>query len=234
MDLSTVYDRWSHDGEFDEGDPRGALDWILRETDISGNKGFAEAEKTGLLPVLEVEGTPHSLYALGSDYLLYARHCRQATDQARIPLIGDSVIWGHYVPPGQTLSHHLNVAAGETRFANLGLDGTHPAALGGLIEHYGEGLAGRAAVLHFNPLWITSTKHDLQTEKEFHFNHPSLVPQFETRIPCYKAPVSQRVSIVMRRRIPLSQWLCPPRRHEGHEGESAERNHEGFLVRSSL
>ena len=68
VDLSTVYDSWSHDGSFHEDDPRAALDWILRETDISGNKGFAEAEKTGLLPVLEVEGEPHSLYALASDY----------------------------------------------------------------------------------------------------------------------------------------------------------------------
>jgi hypothetical protein len=145
-------------------------------------------------------------YALGSDYWLYARHCRQATDQARIPLIGDSVIWGHYVRPGQTLSHHLNVAAGETRFANLGLDGTHPAALGGLIEHYAEGVAGRAVVLHFNPLWITSAKHDLQTEKEFHFNHPSLVPQFETKIPCYKASRSERLRVAAQRRIPFLAW----------------------------
>ena len=145
-------------------------------------------------------------YALGSDYWLYARHSRRATDQARIPVIGDSVIWGHYVPPDQALSHHLNVAISETRFANLGLDGTHPAALGGLVRYYARGGAGRAVVLHFNPLWITSTKHDLQTEKEFHFNHPSLVPQFETRIPCYKAPVAERVAVVLRRRIPFLAW----------------------------
>ncbi|MHC4518873.1 MAG: hypothetical protein ACYTAS_09820 [Planctomycetota bacterium] len=145
-------------------------------------------------------------YTLGSDYWLYSRHCRHATDLERIPVIGDSVIWGHYVPPDQTLSHHLNQASKDTRFTNLGLDGTHPAALGGLTEDYAKGIAGRAVVLHFNPLWITSTKHDLQTEKEFHFNHPSLVPQFETKIPCYKAPFSKRLRIVMQRRVPFLGW----------------------------
>ena len=145
-------------------------------------------------------------YALGSDYWLYARHCRQATDAGRIPLIGDSVIWGHYVPPDETLSHHLNVAIGDTRFANLGLDGTHPAALQGLVRYYAQGVAGRAVVLHFNPLWITSTKHDLQTEKEFHFNHPSLVSQFETKIPCYKASFAERLRVVTQRRIPFFNW----------------------------
>lgn len=145
-------------------------------------------------------------YALGSDYWLYARHCRRAIDQAKIPIIGDSVIWGHYVPPDQTLSHHLTEATGEPQFANLGLDGTHPAALGGLVEYYARGVAGRTVVLHFNPLWITSAKHDLQTAKEFHFNHPNLVPQFETKIPCYKAPFSQRLRIVTQRRISFLAW----------------------------
>jgi hypothetical protein len=145
-------------------------------------------------------------YALGSDYWLYARHCRQVTDARRIPLIGDSVIWGHYVRPDETLSHHLNVAVGDTRFANLGLDGTHPAALQGLVEYYAQGISGRAVVLHFNPLWITSTKHDLQTEKEFHFNHPNLVSQFETKIPCYKAPRAERLRVVTQRRISFLNW----------------------------
>jgi len=68
VDLSQVYDLWSHDGKFHESDAKGALDWILRETDITGNKGFDEGKETGLLPVLSAEGRPEMLYALGSDY----------------------------------------------------------------------------------------------------------------------------------------------------------------------
>ncbi|NLZ04261.1 MAG: hypothetical protein GXY19_03725 [Phycisphaerae bacterium] len=145
-------------------------------------------------------------YALGSDYWLYARHCRVACRREKIPVIGDSVIWGHYVRPDQTLSHCLNDALGEERFANLGLDGTHPAALGGLIEYYARAVSGRPVVLQFNPLWMSSAKHDLQTTKEFHFNHPRLVPQFATEIPCYKAPFSARLGIVMERHVPFLSW----------------------------
>ncbi len=145
-------------------------------------------------------------YALGSDYWLYARYAERVNDWHRIPLIGDSVIWGHYVRPDRTLSHHLNALAGQSQFANLGLDGTHPAALTGLVEYYTGGLAGRAAVLHFNPLWITSTKHDLQTTKEFHFNHPKLVSQFATDIPCYRASLSSRLWAVTERQIPFFSW----------------------------
>lgn len=145
-------------------------------------------------------------YALSSDYWLYARHCRVASRQAKIPVIGDSVIWGHYVRPDQTLSHYLNEAVGEERFANLGLDGAHPAALAGLIDHYARDISGQTVVLHFNPLWISSTTHDLQTTKEFHFNHPKLVPQFRPNIPCYKAPFSARLSIMMERAVPFLRW----------------------------
>lgn len=145
-------------------------------------------------------------YALGSDYWLYARYADSVNRQQRIPLIGDSVIWGHYVPPDQTLSHYLNETLGHERFANLGLDGTHPAALTGLTKYYAGNLAGRIAILHFNPLWITSAKHDLQTDKEFHFNHPKLVPQFGTEIPCYKASFSDRLRIVADNRVPFLSW----------------------------
>jgi complex iron-sulfur molybdoenzyme family reductase subunit alpha len=35
-DLSTVYDRWSADGRFHEDDARAALDYILRNTPVTG------------------------------------------------------------------------------------------------------------------------------------------------------------------------------------------------------
>jgi len=54
---------------------------------------------------------------------------------------------------------------------------------------------------------MSSAKHDLQTDKEFHFNHPDLVSQFTVPIPCYKAPLSKRAGIALRRTIPFSNWI---------------------------
>ena len=147
-------------------------------------------------------------YALSSDYWLYGRYCRRRCNQGKILVIGDSVVWGHYVPPEETLAHYLNEFSATTRFANLGLDGTHPAALEGLLRYYGWSLVGRTVVLQFNPLWLTSAKHDLQTDKEFHFNHPELVSQFGPKIPCYKAPFAKRLRIAVGRTIPFSNWTA--------------------------
>ncbi len=152
-------------------------------------------------------------YELSSDYWLYRRHCNLACGQEKVLVVGDSVVWGHYVPPEETLSHYLNVGAKDVsplqatdRFANLGLDGTHPAALEGLLKYYGTHISGRTVVLHFNPLWLSSSKHDLQTTKEFHFNHAELVAQFAPKIPCYKAPFAQRLRIAVQRKMPFSNW----------------------------
>ncbi|MCU0914350.1 MAG: hypothetical protein MUC88_07305 [Planctomycetes bacterium] len=146
-------------------------------------------------------------YELSSDYWLYGRYSRQLCRELKVLVVGDSVVWGHYVPPEETLTHHLNELVGVERFANLGLDGTHPAALEGLLRYYGPALCGRTILLHFNPLWLSSPKHDLQTDKEFHFNHPDLVTQFAVKIPCYKASFSQRLRIALRRTIPFANWV---------------------------
>lgn len=146
-------------------------------------------------------------YELSNDYWLYRRYCQRACERGKILVVGDSVVWGHYVEPDQTLSHYLNELSGGNRFANLGADGTHPAALGGSLKHYGTDISGRAVLLHLNPLWMSSSKHDLQTTKEFRFNHPELVPQFTPRIPCYKAPLSARIRIAIRREMPFANWV---------------------------
>lgn len=145
-------------------------------------------------------------YELSSDYWLYGRYCRSDCSQYETLVIGDSVIWGHYVSMDNTLSACLNRNAGRERFANLGVDGFHPAALGGLLKYYGRAISGRKVVIQLNPLWMSSAKHDLQTEKEFRFNHPKLVPQFIPEIPCYKESFSGRVSIAVDRYIPLFAW----------------------------
>lgn len=146
-------------------------------------------------------------YELSNDYWLYNRYCHRVCEQGKVLVVGDSVVWGHYVEPDQTLSHYLNEFSRGDRFVNLGADGTHPAALLGLLKHYGSDIRGRTVLLHLNPLWMSSSKHDLETTKEFRFNHPELVPQFTPRIPCYKAPLSARIRIAMRREMPFANWV---------------------------
>jgi anaerobic selenocysteine-containing dehydrogenase len=66
--LADLYDRWSRDGKFHESDPKSALEYLLRHTPATGELGFEEGSKTGLLPIVDVKGIPNPLYALASDY----------------------------------------------------------------------------------------------------------------------------------------------------------------------
>src|SRR5262249_13387788 len=119
----------------------------------------------------------------------------------------DSVVWGEYVTRQETLAHYLNELTGQESFANLGLDGAHPLALGGLVEFYAERVSGKNVVLQCNPLWMSSRRADLQDDRaEGEFNHPRLVPQFAPSVPAYKAEISPRLGILVERRLPLSKW----------------------------
>ena len=145
-------------------------------------------------------------YELSNDYWLYGRVAAQAAATQDTVIIGDSVVWGQYVRPGETLSHYLNSLEGRDRHANLGLDGSHPAALAGLIEHYGGAISGRRVILHCNPLWMSSPKHDLREKEEFKFNHSTLVPQFSPSIPCYREETSRRIGKVVERNVAFNGW----------------------------
>ncbi len=145
-------------------------------------------------------------YELSNDYWLYSRYCRWAISKYETLVIGDSVVWGHYVSQDNTLSHYLNQMIGRDGFANLGVDGIHPVALSGLLKYYGRDISGRKIVLHFNPLWMSSSKQDLQSTKEFSFNHPKLAPQFFPKIPCYRQTYSRRFSAVTERYVPVLNW----------------------------
>ena len=145
-------------------------------------------------------------YELSNDYRLYERYCRWACGRYDTLVVGDSVVWGHFVSRHDTLSHYLNEASGQERFANLGVDGIHPAALAGLVRYYGRDINGKNVILHFNPLWMSSKKHDLQTTKEFRFNHPKLVSQFTAKIPCYKDSYSKRIWAVVERYVSFFSW----------------------------
>jgi len=146
-------------------------------------------------------------YPLSHDYWMVRRWFDHAASGPSILVLGDSVVWGHYVQSRQTLSHYLSQLDGEHSFSNLGVDGIHPAALAGLVEHYAKSVRGRRVLLHCNPLWMSSPRHDLAIDKEFAFNHPALVPQFMPWIPCYRETLSRRLGIVVRRHVPFFSWI---------------------------
>ena len=62
-------------------------------------------------------------------------------------------------------------------------------------------------ILHMNLLWLSSQEADLQTEKEFPFNHPRLVPQYKPHIPCYAESASGRIGIIIERSMPILQLV---------------------------
>jgi hypothetical protein len=146
---------------------------------------------------------PHDL---GNDYWLYERWAGLAAGRCDTVILGDSVVWGEYVTRQETLSHDLNELAGREHCANLGLDGAHPLALTGLVEHYAAAVSGKTVVLQCNPLWLSSPRADLQDDKATDFNHPRLVPQFAPRIPGYKEEVSPRLGVVEEQHVPFSSW----------------------------
>jgi len=145
-------------------------------------------------------------YGLSGDYWFFERWCAAAASRCDTLVGGDSVVWGQYVSEDQTLSHQLNALAGSERFANLGLDGLHPAAMAGLLEYHALPIRGKNVILHLNPLWMSSAKHDLKEEEESRINHPELVPQFFPRIPCYRERVSRRIGIAIERNLPFIGW----------------------------
>ncbi len=146
-------------------------------------------------------------YRLSDDYWMFTRMCKYDCSNFPAIIIGDSFIWGQYVTNKQTLSNALNILCGENLFANMGIDGLHPAAMAGLIKYYGKDITDKGVILHLNPLWMTSKKHDLQGKEEFRFNHPGLVPQFIPDLACYKPSLAGRIGIIAERNISFFSWI---------------------------
>lgn len=146
---------------------------------------------------------PHEL---SNDYWLFERFAGLAAARGNTLLLGDSVVWGEYVIPPETLSHYLNEIDSRHRYANLGLDGAFPLALEGLIAHYGGSIAGKYVIVQCNPLWMSSPRRDLQDDSAESFNHPRLVPQFTPKIPRYKEEISHRLGVLVEQRVPFNKW----------------------------
>ncbi|MFC1607319.1 hypothetical protein ACFL47_05050 [Candidatus Latescibacterota bacterium] len=146
-------------------------------------------------------------YSLSSDYWMFRQWSKHASSQYPVLLVGDSVVWGQYVRKDRTLSHFLNETTGEDMFANVGVDGIHPAALVGLIKYFGRDIKHKNVIINLNPLWMSSIKHDLRGEEEFRFNHPRLVPQLIPGLSCYSPSFNEIMGIVLERHIPFFTWL---------------------------
>lgn len=145
-------------------------------------------------------------YRLGNDYWNYERTCHAIGPRHGAVLIGDSVLWGHYVESRETLSHNLNELLGEARLANLAVDGIHPVALAGLIENRAKAIRNQRVIVNCNLLWLSSPRHDLSSGEEAPLNHPALIPQFAVRIPSYKASLAERLGIVAARHWGFLGW----------------------------
>lgn len=146
-------------------------------------------------------------YSMGEDYFLYNRYSKNAAQKNRIPVIGDSVIWGHYTDKENTLPANLNKLNTETGFINMGLDGIHPAAMNGLIKYYTPEFKNRKIIVGVNLLWMSSPRHDLSGPVNNEINHKVLLPQFKPAIPSYQPSFEEKISASITRSVPFFSWI---------------------------
>ncbi len=150
-------------------------------------------------------------FATSEDYWTYHRLTKWTQQKNRALVIGDSVIWGEYVTPSQTLTHYLG-----PQYVNGGLPGAYPLALEGLVRHYCD-VRKSKVILHLNLLWLSSKERDLQI-KGTPFNHPRLLAQFDSP-PAYEASISEQLGVTVDRHLPIRRWGHHLRitRFEGHD-----------------
>lgn len=131
--------------------------------------------------------------AVTEDYWQWSRWKERAESQGDVLVVGDSVVWGEFAKPSETLSAQLSVQAqatsNSTTFANLGLKGLYPIALRSLLQHSPP--RGRTLVW-FNPIWMTSPRRDLQESNPDGLNHTQLVPIWNSP-PADTANLEQRL-----------------------------------------
>ncbi|HPJ34308.1 MAG TPA: hypothetical protein PK358_05695 [Spirochaetota bacterium] len=145
-------------------------------------------------------------YYLGEDYFLYKKYVEEISSYNTIPVIGDSVIWGHYTSGRDTLTAHLNRMSDGSEFTNLGIDGIHPAVMYGLVEKYCRSLRDKKIIIGINLLWMSSKRHDLTGKINREINHMALLPQFTGRIPSYSPSFEERLSFTIKRNTPFLLW----------------------------
>ena len=161
-------------------------------------------------------------YADSEDYWTFRQRLREIVAAERIPIFGDSVVWGDYVLAADALSSCLNRELGTPRFSNAGINGAHPLALEGLVDDYAGDVHDRQVILHCNLLWMSSPDRDLQVDKDIPINHARLIPQFQPRIPAYRASFAQRLGNVIDRSVPFFDYVTHLRTRY-FDGQDLER-----------
>ena len=148
-------------------------------------------------------------YSQSEDYWLFRRLTEHAsTIESPVLVIGDSVVWGEYVLPEDSLTAQLNDKTKSKRFMNAGINGLHPMAIKGLVTLHGQDLHDADVILHCNLLWLSSPERDLSAPLAQDFNHTTLVDQFggdnplDPSSPSYRASLTNRISIATTRTLP--------------------------------
>ena len=117
------------------------------------------------------------------DYWLVNRWTNEVAHQQQVLLVGDSVVWGEFSKPDETLASYLTALSPEVTFANGGLKGLCPLAYSALLSDVISVRRQTGIVLHFNPIWLTSPQRDLQENRPTLVNHQMLLPQVWPHIP---------------------------------------------------
>jgi hypothetical protein len=147
-------------------------------------------------------------YPLSEDYAIYQRLSESVPEDA-ILVAGDSVIWGEFTAPGETLTAAMNDRVSERPFRNGGLNGSHPLALEGLLRHYAGVQVGGQVILHCNLLWMSAAERDLSLDpkEDARVQHVRLIPQLTRRVPAYLASLDERLGTVVDRALPYRNWV---------------------------
>lgn len=146
-------------------------------------------------------------YPMGENYYLFRHYTSTLSGTDKILFFGDSVIWGHYADTENTLTAQLNRLHCTDRFANMGIDGIHPAALYGLVKKYSGSIKNRDIVAGVNLLWMSSPRHDLSGGINNEINHKKLLPQLSRTIPAYGAGLEERISSFLNRELKFFTWV---------------------------
>ena len=148
------------------------------------------------------------------DYWQVHRWSHVARESHEVLYVGDSVVWGEFAAPDESITAKLNELAEETQFANVGLKGLPPLALKHLLidvlqverSWLSRSGAPPRVVLHFNPIWLTSPQRDLSDPAETMVNHQSMLPQFQLNLPAYQPTWNDRLSRTISRRTAWFRW----------------------------
>ena len=139
-------------------------------------------------------------YALHDDAWQFGRVVEDIASRPGIVVFGDSVIWGEFVRPDETLPARLRETLQQDVW-NLGVNGAHPLALEGLLREEAGPIRDRSVILHLNLLWLSSPESDLSTREPVSVQHADWVPQMDPGLSAYEASLHDRIARALDARV---------------------------------